>query len=53
MCVGFWAGVLVFWFFNPFNFILAFSYGCLSSGTSYAFCQIFGDEGINIRTNKS
>jgi hypothetical protein len=53
MCVGFWAGVLVFWFFNPFNFILASSYGCLSSGTSYAFCQIFGDEGINIRTNKS
>jgi hypothetical protein len=25
--------------------------GWLSSGTSYIFCTIFGDEGINVKRN--
>ena len=53
MCMGFWVGVFIYWLFNPFDPTLGFAYGCLSSGTSYALCQIFGDEGINFRTNKT
>jgi hypothetical protein len=53
MCMGFWVGVFIYWLFNPFDPTYGFAYGCLSSGTSYALCQIFGDEGINFRTNKT
>lgn len=62
MCMGFWVGIIVFIFLNKiinpeiflnsiktFNFwCSAFLMGCLSSGTSYALCSIFGDDGINI-----
>ena len=53
MCMGFWVGAFIYWLFNPFDPTYGFAYGCLSSGTSYALCQIFGDEGINFRTNKT
>ena len=55
MCIGFWVGVFLlginnytelFTFkYTLMNFILS---GCLSSGTSYALCQVFGDNGIRI-----
>ena len=55
MCVGFHVGYVVWligalcglfiYSLNPFvGFLLA----CLSSGTSYVLCQLFGDEGIKI-----
>lgn len=53
MCVGFWVGLIVFLlgsfsslFSYEFNIIDAIFSGWLSSGTSYALCTIFGDEGI-------
>jgi len=60
MCVGFWVGMLialpaVLIGFGPlFSFTLVekifsiFIAGCISSGTSYALCGIFSDDGINI-----
>ena len=53
MCVGFWAGVFLvginrytelFIFDN--NIINYFLLGCLSSGTSYILCTLFGDNGV-------
>ncbi len=58
MCIGFWNGLAVFlgfWFCGIYLFphviVGSFLYGCLSSGTSYALCQIFGDDGIKINLN--
>lgn len=60
MCVGFWVGILVYGLFSfvekesiseclhGWFWIKAFLAGCLSSGTSYALCSMFGDDGINI-----
>jgi len=53
MCVGFWAGLLIYCILNTPELSHGFAYGCLSSGTSYALCQIFGDEGINFRIYKT
>jgi len=33
---------------NVINLLLC---GWLSSGTSYVFCTLFGDEGINVKRN--
>jgi len=53
MCMGFWVGVFLvginrytelFTFDN--NVINYFLLGCLSSGTSYIFCTLFGDNGV-------
>ena len=53
MCVGFWVGVFLvginrytelFIFDN--NIVNYFLLGCLSSGTSYVFCTLFGDNGV-------
>ena len=58
MCIGFWSGVLVFlispWtelFTFELNIINLLLCGWLSSGTSYVFCTLFGDEGINVKRN--
>ena len=53
MCMGFWAGVFLF-AINPFTELFTFEYslanliilGCLSSGTSYVLCTLFGDGGL-------
>jgi len=53
MCLGFWVGVFLvginrytelFIFDN--NIINYFLLGCLSSGTSYILCTLFGDNGV-------
>jgi len=53
MCVGFWIGVFLvginrytelFIFDN--SVVNYFLLGCLSSGTSYIFCTLFGDNGV-------
>jgi hypothetical protein len=53
MCMGFWIGIFLFGindltelFSFDYNYINAFLLGCLSSGTSYAFNMIFGDNGV-------
>jgi hypothetical protein len=59
MCIGFWVGVFLFGI-NHFTELFTFSYnltncfclGCLSSGTSYVLCQLFGDNGLKIENNK-
>ena len=55
MCVGWWVGVFLV-VISPFTRLFTFDLslmtmflmGCLSSGTSYALCNFFGDEGVNI-----
>ena len=53
MCMGFWVGTFLvginsytelFTFDN--NIINYFLLGCLSSGTSYVLCTLFGDNGV-------
>jgi steroid 5-alpha reductase family enzyme len=53
MCMGFWVGVFLvginkytelFTFDN--TIINYFLLGCLSSGTSYVLCTMFGDNGV-------
>jgi len=53
MCIGFWSGVFLvgingytelFTFDN--NVVNYFLLGCLSSGTSYVLCTLFGDNGV-------
>jgi hypothetical protein len=56
MCVGFHAGWYVFLFMQLPQLTLwvvmdALLYACISSGTSYALCMIFGDEGVNLKKN--
>ena len=58
MCVGFWVGVFLvginrytelFTFDNNIvNYLLL---GCLSSGTSYILCTLFGDNGVKHDVN--
>tara|TARA_R110000824_G_scaffold35153_8_gene110564 strand:+ start:218 stop:505 length:288 start_codon:yes stop_codon:yes gene_type:complete len=57
MCMGFWVGVFLCainsateLFSFEHNFINYVLLGCLSSGTSYILCTIFGDNGIQIVT---
>lgn len=58
MCMGFWVGIIVFilFYYNEIKLfdnicIGGFLYGCVSSGTSYALCSIFSDEGIKIKNS--
>lgn len=54
MCMGFWVGLFL-WVISPHtslfmfdnSLITAFLLGCLSSGTSYVFNMVFGDQGVN------
>ena len=54
MCMGWHVGIFI-WFISRYtqlftfdrNIITAFLLGCLSSGSSYILCVVFGDEGIN------
>ena len=53
MCVGFWIGVFLAGinrYTELFTFdtsvINCFLLGCLSSGTSYILCTLFGDNGV-------
>ena len=58
MCVGFWVGVflvginryteLFTYDNNIVNYLLL---GCLSSGTSYILCTLFGDNGVKHDVN--
>ena len=58
MCIGFWVGVFLvginrytelFTFDNNIvNYLLL---GCLSSGTSYILCTLFGDNGVKHDVN--
>jgi len=58
MCMGFWVGVFLvginrytelFTFDNNIvNYLLL---GCLSSGTSYVLCKLFGDNGVKYDIN--
>lgn len=58
MCVGFHVGWIVCLLsyhtniinFN-INFVTAVLLGFLSSGTSYVLIMLFGDNGLNIKTN--
>ena len=53
MCMGWWVGVFL-WGINHFTELFTYEYtlanllilGCVSSGTSYILCTLFGDEGI-------
>ena len=53
MCIGFWTGVFLFGI-NNYTELFTFEYslanliilGCLSSGTSYVLCTLFGDGGL-------
>jgi len=60
MCMGFHVG----WFIGllssvstiiniQFNIIDLFLLACISSGTSYVFCTLFSDFGINFKINKT
>ena len=57
MCTGFWVGIFL-WAINNHTELFIFDYspatafllGCLSSGTSYVLNMVFGDSGINIRS---
>lgn len=62
MCIGFWTGILfgipiiLFGGFGISSHVFGktleiFMAGCISSGTSYALCCIFSDDGININHN--
>lgn len=59
MCMGFWVGMFLFGL-NGFTELFTFEYnyvnllilGSLSSGTSYIFNMVFGDEGIKIDGGK-
>ena len=53
MCIGWWSGVFL-WAINGFTELFTFDnsvidyflLGCLSSGTSYVLCTLFGDNGV-------
>ena len=59
MCMGFHVGWFVALLMNLSNLINVstnivdtFLLACLSSGTSYVFCSLFSDFGINFKINK-
>ncbi len=53
MCMGWWVGAFL-WGINRWTELFTYEYtlanllilGCVSSGTSYILCTLFGDEGI-------
>lgn len=59
MCMGFHVGWFVAMLINlssiidvSTNIVDTFLLACLSSGTSYVFCSLFTDFGINFKINK-
>jgi hypothetical protein len=59
MCMGFHVGYAVALLMNlsslfnvSTNIVDTFLLACLSSGTSYVFCSLFSDFGINFKINK-
>jgi hypothetical protein len=55
MCVGFWVGILTFLWFWSFDYELfkniyvgSILFGFISSATSFALCNLFGEDGIRI-----
>ena len=59
MCMGFHVGWFVALLMNlstlinvSTNIVDTFLLACLSSGTSYVFCSLFSDFGINFKINK-
>ena len=59
MCMGFHVGYVVALLINlssmfniSTNIVDTFLLACLSSGTSYVFCSLFSDFGINFKINK-
>jgi len=53
MCTGFWIGLFLAGineytelFTFDINIVTYFLLGCLSSGTSYILCTLFGDNGV-------
>ena len=59
MCMGFHVGWFVAILMNlsslidvSTNIVDTFLLACLSSGTSYVFCSLFTDFGINFKINK-
>jgi hypothetical protein len=59
MCMGFHVGYVVALLMNlsnvfniSTNIVDTFLLACLSSGTSYVFCSLFSDFGINFKINK-
>tara|TARA_R110000744_G_scaffold322220_2_gene428258 strand:- start:351 stop:557 length:207 start_codon:yes stop_codon:yes gene_type:complete len=58
--MGFWVGIFLF-SINPLTELFSYEYnlvnalllGWLSSGTSYVFVTLFGDDGINISSNNN
>ena len=59
MCMGFHVGWFVAMLMNlsslidvSTNIVDTFLLACLSSGTSYVFCSLFTDFGINFKINK-
>lgn len=60
MCMGFHVGWLVGLLSSvstiiniDFNIVDLFLLACISSGTSYVFCTLFSDFGINFKINKT
>ena len=55
MCMGFWVGFFL-WLINDFTKLINFDdsiftgflCACVSSGTSYVLCTLFGDSGVKI-----
>jgi hypothetical protein len=59
MCMGFHVGYVIALLMNlssmfniSTNIVDTFLLACLSSGTSYVFCSLFSDFGINFKINK-
>lgn len=55
MCLGFWVGFFI-WLVDSFTTLFTFDknivtgllLSCLSSGTSYVLCTLFGDHGLQV-----
>lgn len=60
MCMGFWVGLFLWMisgFTELFNYdssiVTGFLLACASSGVSYAFSTVLGDEGLKIEIEKT
>jgi len=58
MCIGFHVGWVILMLFKYSSFLYLdpeitdyFIMSCLSSGTSYALCMLFTDDGFNLKLN--
>lgn len=56
MCMGFWSSFVI-WLISPLTTLFIFDQNlttglllaCLGSGSSYVLCQLFDDDGFNIK----